>query len=639
MILTRAVGKLLRGKATPLQILMACLLGGILGFIPGPMQAPGLMVVLFVLLAVLNANLIAASLVAAFGQLFSLFLTPLTFAVGQATLDGPLQPMFKKLINAPGTALLGLEYYVTTGGIVMGLIYGLICGLVMISIVQRFRRKMATVSETSEFYKKMTRNPISRFIIWIVFGGKSKRSYDQLAHRKFGLPIRPLGVVLVGLVCALVYVLRGFVNDQIITPMLTWHTRETIERVNGATVDIQQVRLDFDVGKVTMDKLAVADRNDLNEDVFRAEKLEGNFSGYDLWRKRLTIDELLVSGAVSGAKRPSPGVLIGRRPPPPTPPGEGKTIEDYLKEAEKWKKRLEQIERWIDEIGKRDPTRPDKTPEDETYRERVEREIREKGYRRVTASHLVDVVPTLTIKRIVIEDMPVEALPGDPLDITVLSISTQPWLLDDPPQIERMESQSGKFSFALQLGSVSKARTQDLVWFQRTGLSAVWIQDQIFDIDDKSPVKGGTFDLALGRPPAAWAQAQGEDVQRGSLRLGRGVLLDLDLRVTMHDTLLTIPKLGATNIDELVLPIHLTGRLSAPRIKVDPRQLSDALLDAGKAELADRLRDEAGKLLDGKLGDQLGPAGDQLIERGLEGILGPGRKKKKDDAKKDDEDR
>jgi hypothetical protein len=43
-MITRTVGRILRGKATPFQLFTACVLGAMLGFIPGFAQAPGLMI-------------------------------------------------------------------------------------------------------------------------------------------------------------------------------------------------------------------------------------------------------------------------------------------------------------------------------------------------------------------------------------------------------------------------------------------------------------------------------------------------------------------------------------------------------------------------------------------------------------------
>ena len=40
-MITRKIGKLIRGKATPTQLMLACVLGSMLGFVPGFAQGPG----------------------------------------------------------------------------------------------------------------------------------------------------------------------------------------------------------------------------------------------------------------------------------------------------------------------------------------------------------------------------------------------------------------------------------------------------------------------------------------------------------------------------------------------------------------------------------------------------------------------
>ena len=60
-MITRKVGKLIRGKATPFQLGLACVLGGLIGATPGFSQGPGLYLTLMALLLVLNANLLMVS--------------------------------------------------------------------------------------------------------------------------------------------------------------------------------------------------------------------------------------------------------------------------------------------------------------------------------------------------------------------------------------------------------------------------------------------------------------------------------------------------------------------------------------------------------------------------------------------------
>ena len=88
-MLLKRLGSVLRGKATTPQIMMAAILGSLLGFVPGFalagdlgggfMQAPGLILSLFFLVLVLNANLAVFGIALVLAKLVSLIALPLTF--------------------------------------------------------------------------------------------------------------------------------------------------------------------------------------------------------------------------------------------------------------------------------------------------------------------------------------------------------------------------------------------------------------------------------------------------------------------------------------------------------------------------------------------------------------------------------
>jgi uncharacterized protein (TIGR03546 family) len=162
MLITRKIGKLLRGKATPAQLMMACILGAMLGCMPGFSQAGGMIVFLTFLLVILNANLFLAAMTGLLAMAIALLAMPMTFAVGQFLLDGPASGVFRTLINAPVFALFGFEYYITTGGIVMGLIVGVLAGLFIIRAVTMFRARMSKLETGSERFKR--NGPLSRLL-------------------------------------------------------------------------------------------------------------------------------------------------------------------------------------------------------------------------------------------------------------------------------------------------------------------------------------------------------------------------------------------------------------------------------------------------------------------------------------------
>src|SRR5690606_25767793 len=332
---------------------------------------------------------------------------------------------------------------------------GLVAAAVLITAVGGLRRRLAKLETGSERYQKVTGRKWVRALLWIFFGGQ-KKSYEELAARRIGLPVRPMGVIAAVLVIALVWVGALFFSEPLVTAALT----RGLERANGATVDVESASVDFPESRLLVTGLAVADRENLDTDLFRASQLEGKLSNADLLRKRLAIDLLVAADASTGEARRTPGVLVGprREPPPPDRPGEGKTIEEYLKEAEKWKDRLEQARRWLDEISRKReedvPTDPDAPEKRETLRERLEREIAEKGYANVTAAHLVEGAPTLLVRETRVEGMTAARAPGEIFDITALNISTQPWLVEGAPQVT-VRSRSGAYEADIALASVS----------------------------------------------------------------------------------------------------------------------------------------------------------------------------------------
>ena len=136
MFITRKIGALIRGNATPFQIYAACLLGALLGFLPGFDQAPALIIGWTFLLLVLNANLFLAGLVTLLGKLVFLLALPAIFQVGRLLLEGPLQGLFRALVNAPVTAFTGFDFYAVAGGQVVAIPFALLLGF----FLSRFRQ-------------------------------------------------------------------------------------------------------------------------------------------------------------------------------------------------------------------------------------------------------------------------------------------------------------------------------------------------------------------------------------------------------------------------------------------------------------------------------------------------------------------
>lgn len=602
MLITRTIGKIFRGNATPFQLMLASVLASMLGFMPGLAQAPGLILVLLLLLIIFNANLALAALVGVAAKILSLLLMPVSFAAGRLLLDGPLQGLFKKMINAPVLALFGWEYYATTGGLAMGLIVGAVAGTGVIKLVTAFRKKMAELETGSEKFQHFAAKKWVKLLTFIfVGGGHGNKSYEEILARKVGNPIRPLGVIFAVLLVVLLLILQMFLTGPIVTMAL----QQGLERANGATVDLESAELDLKQNRLTLTSLAMADPNALDTDLFRAAKLEGNVSGLNLLRKRLQLDRVVMADASHGEKRKSPGHLVGKPPRPTedkTPLPNAKTIEDFIRNAKVWKERLAQFRRWLEKISGPEAEKSGRPGEkEETLPERLAREIRDQGYARVRANHLIEGAPTFTISELLAHKVRLAQLPGETLDITARNLSTHPHLLGQAPQVA-IKSSAHTLGLETRLGEFDATnRTENALDFFYRGLPTERVAKNL-NVGGKTPIQGGTIDIAA----------------RGAFSTLGGIYVNMPLQITLHDCTLSVAGAQSTKVDQFALSIGLRGPLDNPRLVIDEKNLAAALAKAGLAKAAEELKGRAQEKIGEKLGKGL-----------LDGVLGGEKKDQK----------
>ena len=613
-MITRQIGKIVRGKATPLQIIMAAILGAMLGFMPGFWEAPGLIIALTLLLIVLNANLAVAAMVGLLAKLVSFGLLPISFEVGRVMLDGPTQGIFKAMINAPGTALMGLEHYLTTGSALVGFVFGLICGLVIVKMVSGFRRKMSSLEEGSALYQKWASTKSVKLLAFVfIGGGKGKKTYADLLAKRSGNPIRVLGVVFAVLVVALLWVMQAYLSG----PILTMTMRDGLERANGATVDLGNAQVDLKEGKMVIAELAMADPKALDTDLLRAKTIEADINSTDLLRKRAKFDQVVIRDATSGLKRAVPGVLTGPpiEPSPPADPlPDEQSMDQYIKQAKVWKDRLAQAREWLEKIGG-EPQEDDPAQKQETLEDRIKRQIRESGYASVKATHLVEGAPTLVISRLVADGVTTSQIEGEVFDIHAENLSTHPRLVKEAPTIT-IESRSKRITALAGLGGAAKAGETNQLRFTCLSVPVDSVCKSL-NFDGQAPVQGGLMDI---------------DIRGQWSAMGVGNL-DMPLNITLHDTTVSIANVGAQKVTEMKLPIGLRGPMDNLNVYVDSKKVAAALKDAGADALASHVRGEADERIaqakdkatekvtekvDKAVGDKI----DQAIGDNAKGVLG-----------------
>jgi uncharacterized protein (TIGR03546 family) len=599
MFLIRKIGKVLRGAATPFQVHLACILGAMLGFVPSFSRSPALVVGLVLLLVILNANLALVTILAGFAKLASLALMPVSFAFGRLLLDGPTRPLFVKLVNAPVTAFLGLEWYVCAGGLALGLLLGVGTGLLVNVPLKQFRLAMTKVEGANALYERWRHRKLARVVLWLFFGPRHKwDSYRETMTRTVGMPIRVSGVVLAALVVGAIW----FGASRLSTGLLTSSLKDGLERMNGATVDLGKVELDLGNSRLAVHDLALADSEELDEDLFRSTLLECDVSGADLLRKRLKLDRVVARDAHHGLKRDKPGVR--RAPPPepePPPPGtdaDDKTLDEWLADAQKWKQRLAQAKRWLDKV-KRAPAEP--TAGEPTLRERLEKEVEQKGWRNVAATHLIEGAPAFEVGELLVEGMTSEELPGRLIDLRCENLSTNPALVDGAPRV-KLSTRDEFLGLDANFGGEARTPGTNALTLKCVGLPAEAVQQAIAAKSGTKAFEGGTIDAGFH---LAWSA-------------GGVAAFDTPLDVKLKDTTVTLSKTGATKVKELGVPLHLRGPLDNPRVRLDAEAFTKSLAAAGVSGLEEKAKERAQEEID------------DAAKKALEKLDPFGRKKKKD---------
>ena len=600
-MISRKIGKILRGNATPFQIFSACILGSMVAFLPGLTQAPGMFLILFFALAILNANLTMALLVGLIAKLAAIALTPASFAVGRFLLDGPTSGLFQSAINAPVLALCGLEYYTVSGGLLMGLVFGAVAGFVVVRMLTAMRKKMAALEEGSEMFKKLSASKTSRLLTWIFLGPDAKKgSWDDLLQKKMGMPVRPLGIAFVGLLAVLVFLLVQFGKGPILTAAL----QDGLEKANGATVDLKEAKMDLGEGKLTISGLAVADASNLDFDILRAVNLEADIGAASILSKRMKLDRVVISNADHEVKRDTRAYRVGPPPvisePPPAKDPDSKTIDDYINDAKIWKERLAKVKEWMEKIsGPEDEKGGSQAPSPENkeaFEEWLRQQVAVAGYNGVRAEHLLTAAPTFAIGELVIDKLKSSQFPDETIDINAKNLSTHPWLLKEEKSIV-IKSSKDTIGATIQLGGGPSTTGTNAFSFHFRGLPTDQVAGSL-KLGGEQAISGGTVDI----------------VSQGNWRHSGGLVVDLPLQVRLNNVDLTIPGAGKQKVASLDIPIGIEGPLDNPRIKVESKAFANAVKDAAIDKGKQMLQEKAGEQLNKVLGDKKlpGEAGNLL---------------------------
>lgn len=557
MLITRKIGSLVRGKATPFQIVAACVLGALLGFAPAFAQAPALVLLWALALLVLNANLFLAGVVGLLCKLLLLVGMPLWFYLGRALLDGPLQGVFRWMVNAPVLAYSGMDYYVVAGGQLAAVLIGTGVGLALVKSLQGYRRKMSKVSADSERYQTWKSKRWVKILTFIFLGsGRGKVSYEELLSKRVGNPIRIWGAaVALALMIAL-----GAGVKWLAGPIVREVARGELEKANGATVDLEEVVLELDKGNFEIVGLAMTDPENVDTNIFQAKRITADVSATDLLRKRVAIDHLVVADASTGSQRSRPGVLLdgGRKK------AEGVALPDYndlegvLENAPVWKERLSQVKRWLERLSS--------GGEEESLKERLAKEIRDRGYSSVKAEHLTEGEPAFVLSKFEALGVINPYLDGATIDILGNQLSSHPRLLEGSPSIT-LDSSDDRLAVKMTLDPAGLANRFE-AGFKKVNVDGFAAQ---LKSDGKPPLSGGTMDLKIG---------------------GVVGLLDSDmvLKAEFADSKMRVAG-EEVSLDGVTLPLAIRGPIDSPSVKLESDFLKNVAVSTAKRKFLEEVGD------------------------------------------------
>jgi len=573
--------KMVRGGAAPWQIVVSCLLGVILGMIPG---FNALVLVGLVIFALLNLSLGLMLIGVVIGKALCLALAPVTFEIGYVIIHGiGLEGVFASAYQTPLVALMGLDVYCLVGGLPVAIIVGSILGWLIARTIKLVRIGSIAAGAKSAKVQKISSNFIVRILLRILFG-KQKKSMAEMLAAKHPV-IRKAGVVLLVIIVGLVVVLEMVFLDRIARSALVGG----LEAGVGSEVNVKTVDLSLADGRFALDGLQITDPDKPTHNMVNINKLTTDISIADLLTRRIVIEELVIGEMINGAKRDKPGQVYHepqREEEKDTP----FTLSDYFEHKDQILEYLAKIKDYLENQDKKRKDRTERTPEE--TRQRVDDMAANRGYLKVSAAGLLTERPMITIRNIRIEKLPIPEIGDCTVDVKEMSSDLA---LNEKPMSVSVKNEKTKFDVFAMLDFVNAGAMHTLnVDAPNLPVAAMGITDKC-PLDISEAMADLKFKGKFNRNKLAFPIELKLHGMKSAVR-GDGKVLGLDAKTA--DEMFK-------NVDNMMLAADIRGPVASPEIHVNVGKtvagLKDALVAAGKAKLANMASEHLKKILPGGL--------------------------------------
>lgn len=567
-----------RGGLGPRHVVTSVLLGWGLGLIPSYAASPGLLLLLMMLVAGLRVNLGLLAVSALASKATLLLTLPVASTLGRLVLQGPLGPLFETLSGMPGFAWFGLERYDLVGALVLAPPIAGSLAFLLNGGIQRFRR-FALARAQGEAAQALADGWLGRISLPLLLGPGARedlrRAFQEAPPLLRG---KGLALALAALVAAAPLVLRT--QSVEVTALV----QPILERVHGATVDLERATLRPAAGALTLTGLALADPDALQQNLFEAAEARVSLSLLGLLAKRIEVTEVALEAPRVGYERLVPGV---RTAPLVTPPKvaapSGQALGEIFVEGRRWQARLAELQGWLERWAR--SAAPAPAPEDPGYEAWLAAQLEAAGYGEAVHSPIAMAYWGLDLQAAELEDIRLAAFEDRPVTLSLKALGDLPLREGRAPSLV-LQSEAFDLRLELSLRALAGAEPHTV----RGQLRGLPLDTALAQLQPalRSKVSGGTVDLVL----------------TGTFDHRAGASLALEAIAELREVVLTVGQ-RAVPVETLRIPARLQGTLTQPRLVVDREALETQLKalagDAIKAEAQDTLERAMRKKLGGKL--------------------------------------
>ncbi len=546
--LIRGIGRILRGGADHRQVVLGCLLGVVIGMIPG---FNGALVLAIALFFFLNANGLLAALGVMLGKVLCLVLAPVTFNIGYVIIHKVgLEGFFRWAADTPVLALLDLEVYSLVGGLPVALVGGLALGVFANRVLRPLQVALAVTPS----------NRVLAALLSLAFGKQRDLGVKRRLFRVYRLL---LGACVIGLLALVATLLSNLFADDAVEAGMT--------KAVGAEVNVAGAHVSVLGGSFDVQGLEVTNPGKPTHNWVQVERFAADVDMSALLVESLVIDRIESTGVRVDTVRREPGRVL--KPTTDAEEGpvdlsEGSALR-YLENLEQWRKYLDYVERAVDYI---------QGPPPELSKDYLEGLAGHRGYLTLSAEDVLPVRPGLLIRSLLIDGIQLEGGQGV-YRAEGQYLSDSPARNPEPMTFTLSDSAGVLLSVTIQGSPTGETRTR--IHAPRVPLGG------LVRLSEHAPVvlKGGHADVAIEgtlRPTFRCLLTVDLRNVRLETREGRGVFgLDPESTRRILDA-----------VSDFTLVVELSGSIGQPRIRIDDKatlaSLRAALVAAGQAELIRR---------------------------------------------------